>query len=148
MRKRTRSREYTLQFLYQLELTKGKEESHEHPIQEFWQQLEVSHPRDVISDDVKDFATRLVALVTEKKDDIDRLIESCAEHWKMNRMAVVDRNILRLGTCEILYCEDIPTKVAINESIELAKKFGDLESSRFVNGILDQVAKKHALGTR
>ena len=145
MRKRSRSREYTLQFLYQLELTRGTEESHEHPIQEFWQQLEVSHPRDVISDDVKDFATRLVALVTEKKDDIDRLIESCAEHWKMNRMAVVDRNILRLGTCEILYCEDIPTKVAINESIELAKKFGDLESSRFVNGILDQVAKKHGL---
>ena len=148
MRKRSRSREYTLQFLYQLELTRGTEESHEHPIQEFWQQLEVSHPRDVISDDVKDFAVRLVTLVTEKQDDIDRLIESCAENWKMSRMAVVDRNILRLGTCEILYCEDIPTKVAINESIELAKKFGDLESSRFVNGILDQVAKKHGLGTR
>ena len=129
--------------LYQLELVSGGEGSERQVIEEFWEQLRANQGNEGITDDVKDFATQLVNITIGHRREIDQVIESCAEHWKMDRMAVVDRNILRLGTCEILYCDDVPMRVAINESIELAKKFGDSESSRFVNGILDQVAKKH-----
>jgi N utilization substance protein B len=141
MRKRTKSRELALQLLYQTEISKDKEETQ---IREFWARAKESQSGDEKFDEIKAFTTRLVQLIEEHQSDIDKAITSSAEHWEMSRMAVVDKNILRIGTCEILYCPDIPAKVAINESIELAKKFGDQETSKFVNGILDQVAKKYA----
>ena len=72
---------------------------------------------------------------------IDQKITHYATNWQMNRMAIIDRNVLRLGVYELLYTEDIPPKVSINEAVELAKKFGDIESSKFVNGILDKIHK-------
>ena len=72
---------------------------------------------------------------------IDALIKKHVKNWEIKRMAVVDRNILRLGCFELLFSEDIPPKVAINEAIELAKRFGDIDSPRFVNGILDKIYK-------
>ena len=113
---------------------------------------DIEVPDDVAAKFNQKFLTReraftdedIVKIVRENRDEIDKVIETSAEHWDIKRMAVVDRNILRLGVSEILYAADVPVKVAINESIELAKKFGDQESSRFVNGILDQIAKKHA----
>jgi len=72
---------------------------------------------------------------------IDTLIKKHVKNWEIKRMAVVDRNILRMGCFELLFSEDIPPKVAINEAIELAKRFGDIDSPRFVNGILDKIYK-------
>jgi N utilization substance protein B len=73
---------------------------------------------------------------------IDALIAQVTEHWDLERMAVVDRNILRLAVYELLWSTEVPPKVAINEAIEIAKKFGTQESSRFINGILDRVHKE------
>jgi len=141
MRKRSHSREYAVQLLYQVEITADLTDEQ---VLDFWRQLDDSRESGPIDPEVKKFARDLVDLVRVNRAEIDKMIESCAEHWDMKRMAVVDRNILRLGVAEIVHSGDVPAKVAINEAIELAKKFGDSESSRFVNGVLDQIAKKHA----
>ena len=135
MRKRTKARECALQMLYQLDIRRGVEPSQ--IIEEFWRGEESS-------EEIRDFANRLVGGTREHLPDIDRLITLHASNWNMSRMAVIDRNILRLGTYELLHVEDVPPKVCINEAIELAKRFGDLESSKFINGILDAVHKTHA----
>ena len=88
------------------------------------------------------FALRLYAKVVGQHDDIDSYIESMATNWKIERLAVIDKNILRIAICEVIYFPDIPMKVAINEAIELAKKFSTDQSASFVNGILDKVMQK------
>ncbi len=85
------------------------------------------------------FFVRLTDGVLQNKEDIDRIIERYSSNWKVSRMACVDRNVLRLAVFELLYCEDIPTKVSINEAIDIAKKFGASESGSFINGILDSI---------
>lgn len=87
------------------------------------------------------FAERIVLGVVEHLDEIDRLLESYSEHWRLDRMSVIDRNILRLATFELLYCADIPPKVTLNEAIDLGKRFGSAESGSFINGILDRIQK-------
>lgn len=133
MRKRTKAREYALQILYQVDLTRADSST---SIQEFWTYRNAPQ-------EVKTFATRLVEGTLSRLDDIDRLIASHADNWQIARMAVVDRNILRLGAYELLYVEEVPPKVCLNEAVELAKRFGDEESSKFVNGILDAIHKTH-----
>ena len=86
------------------------------------------------------FARDLVAAATEKSTEIDELIASASKNWRIDRMSRVDRNILRLGACELLAFRDVPVKVVINEAVELAKRFGTAESSAFVNGVLDRIA--------
>lgn len=86
------------------------------------------------------FARDLVAAATEKSAEIDELITSASKNWRIDRMSRVDRNILRLGACELLAFHDVPVKVVINEAVELAKRFGTAESSAFVNGVLDRIA--------
>ncbi len=86
------------------------------------------------------FARDLVSAATEKSTEIDELIASASKNWRIDRMSRVDRNILRLGACELLAFRDVPTKVVINEAVELAKRFGTAESSAFVNGVLDRIA--------
>lgn len=88
---------------------------------------------------VMPFFVRLTDGVLKYKQDIDDVIERYSSNWKVRRMACVDRNILRLAVFELLYCEDIPTKVSINEAIDIAKKFGASESGGFINGILDSI---------
>lgn len=85
------------------------------------------------------FFKRLVLGVLKNKNDIDALIERYSSNWKVRRMACVDRNVLRLAVWELLYCEDIPFKVSINEAIDIGKKFGSIESGAFINGILDSI---------
>ncbi len=85
------------------------------------------------------FARTLVQGVLARKAEIDSMLEKNAERWKLGRMASVDRNIMRIGAFELCYCLDIPPRVAINEAVELAKKFGSEESGAFVNGILDAI---------
>jgi N utilization substance protein B len=82
---------------------------------------------------------RLVMGVLENRRDIDTRIEQYSNNWKVPRMACVDRNVLRLAVWELLYCEDIPAKVSINEAIDIGKKFGSTESGAFINGILDSI---------
>jgi len=105
-------------------------------IEEFWQ-AEVQ-----VADDVKSYANQLVEGARQRLADIDRVISAHTDNWDLKRMAVIDRNILRLGAFEMLYLDGVPAKVCINEAIELAKRFGDVESGKFINGILDAIHKK------
>lgn len=136
MRKRTLAREYTLKILYQAEMTRrdivaaaGK----------FWDE------EDPPDDNVREFTRRLIEGVAANLATIDAKISHYAANWQIKRMAVIDRNILRIGVYELLHTSDIPPKVTINEAVELAKKYGDLESGKFVNGILDKIHKTEAL---
>jgi N utilization substance protein B len=86
------------------------------------------------------FARELVASAAAKAAEIDELITTSSKNWRLERMSRVDRNILRLGACELLSFRDVPVKVVINEAVELAKRFGTAESSAFVNGVLDRIA--------
>jgi N utilization substance protein B len=86
------------------------------------------------------FAQALVGKAVERAGEIDDLIASASKNWRIDRMSRVDRNILRLGACELLAFRDVPVKVVINEAVELAKRFGTAESSAFVNGVLDRIA--------
>ena len=89
------------------------------------------------------FAAELVTVVLGHQAELDGLIETAASNWRMSRMAVIDRNILRLGAAQLLHCRgQVPPMVAIDEAIELAKRFGDDESGRFVNGILDRIYRE------
>ncbi|BCA56825.1 N utilization substance protein B-like protein [Nitrospira sp. KM1] len=128
MGSRHQSRERALQILFQYDI-------HGKPgvwLDEFWNECKAA-------DDVKAFAERLVQGVLEHKSELDALIGRYATNWKVSRMQIVDRNILRLGTYELLWLDDVPAKVTVNEAIELAKDFGDEEAAKFVNGILDKV---------
>jgi transcription antitermination protein NusB len=91
--------------------------------------------------EVSSFLLEIISHFVENNEKIDKMIEGHSSHWKLSRMASVDRNILRLGVCELLYFSDVPKNVTINEYLEIAKKFGNEESSSFVNGILDKIIK-------
>jgi len=136
MRKRTKARECTLQILYQIDITK---DSAEDLLSTFWENKKTES-------EVKDFAEMLVKGVAKNIERIDEVISKYASNWKLKRMAVIDRNVLRLATYELLFCEDIPPKVSINEAVDLAKKYGDIDSGKFVNGILDRINKEEAPG--
>lgn len=86
-----------------------------------------------------EFVERIVLGVIEHCQDIDRLIEQYSENWRLDRMNLVDRNILRMATFELLYVEDIPPKVTLNEAIDLGKRYGTEDSGSFINGILDRI---------
>ena len=104
--------------------------------QEFWQE---SKPVDT---EITAFANALFEGTFARQAEIDVMIADYADNWNMKRMAVIDRNILRLGVFELMHQKDVPSKVCINEAIELAKRFGDADSSKFINGILDAIHKK------
>jgi len=93
------------------------------------------------STEVRGFADDLFRVATDRGEEIDKLIERHAEHWRMERMAAVDRNLLRAGVAEFLGYPETPRAVVINEALEIARKFSSLESVQFVNGVLDSVAK-------
>ena len=86
-----------------------------------------------------DFYEKIIGSVIDNKEEIDIFIQKVSKNWKINRMPFVDRNIIRIASAEILYMDDIPTTVSINEAIDIAKKFGTKKSSSFVNGILDKI---------
>ena len=93
-----------------------------------------------IDEAAQEFARGLVTSAVERSQEIDDLIASASKNWRIDRMSRVDRNILRLGACELVAFRDVPVKVVINEAVELAKRFGTAESSAFVNGVLDRIA--------
>jgi N utilization substance protein B len=105
-------------------------------------------PAEPLSPAMMEFATSLVRGVLDEKADVDARIEAASTNWRLARMPVVDRNILRLGTFELVYRTDVPASVAINEAIELGKKYGGAETRAFVNGILDRIAAEVGRGGR
>lgn len=139
MRKRTKAREYALQILYAVDITKDDPTD---CVERFWEGNEES------SGEVKKFAASLVLGVSDNKKEIDRMIAKYATNWQLDRMAVIDRNVLRFATYELLYAKDIPPKVSINEAIDIAKKFGGPDSGKFVNGVLDKINKTECKGSK
>ena len=120
-----------MQILYQMEANPLNPPE---ALELFWQNVSASGQ-------VKEFAARIVRGVHEHREEIDKLISTHSEHWRLERIDRVDKNILRMGIFELLYCDDIPVKVALNEAIDLGKKFGTEESGAFINGILDRISK-------
>jgi N utilization substance protein B len=127
--KRRKSREFALQVLYQLDITKQEATK---TLTQFQENYLPNGRRD-------DFVERLVLGVQEHRKEIDQLIKKYSEHWRLDRMTLIDRNILRMATFELLYCEEIPPKVTLNEAIDLGKRFGSEDSGSFINGILDRI---------
>ena len=127
-------REAAVQFLYGNDI-QGIIDFSPEKLDAFWE-LRTAKPF------VREFATELIAGVMEHLSQIDSAIRNQLENFSFQRLAAVDRNILRLGTFEILHASHIPPQAAINEAIEIAKRFGTDDSARFVNGILDKILKR------
>ncbi|MFB0519745.1 MAG: transcription antitermination factor NusB [Acidobacteriota bacterium] len=129
---RRKARELALQMLFQVDMTSQS-------VEEVFTTFFASHK---FKPEVVEFAQQVVKGSVEHRKEIDRLISTTTEHWKMDRMATVDRNILRIAVYEFLYEETVPKKVAINEALEIAKKYSTAESVQFINGVLDGIKKK------
>jgi transcription antitermination factor NusB len=132
LKKRTRARELALQFLYQLDLRGA---------------ALLAEAREFVQGEERDaetvrFALKLVQGVNDHRAEIDQAIQAVAQNWNISRMAVVDRNVLRLSAYELLHCPDVPPKVAINEAIELGKRYSTQNSGAFINGILDKIMNR------
>ena len=132
MRKRSQAREIALKILYQIDIVKKDSPS----------VFDAFFSEDNECDEgIQEFAKQLVTGTCSNVDAIDAKIAKFATNWELKRMAIIDRNILRLGCFELMSCADIPAKVTINEAIELAKKFGGIDSGKFINGVLDKINK-------
>jgi N utilization substance protein B len=131
MGKRHRAREAAVQYHFWRDLQRGETPEH---VDDFWDFCPVKSG-------VREFAQPLIEGMVEHLADIDERIQKYCENYNLNRISAVDRNVLRLAIYEMLYRDDIPPVVSINEAIELAKTFGGAESVGFVNGILDRVRK-------
>ena len=132
MARRSRAREVALQVLFQDDLNPGANPG---KADEFLRSR-------LAGDELADFARSLVAGVRRNRGELDELLGRTADNWSLERMAATDRNVLRLGAFEILYTAT-PGRVAINEAVELAKRFGTAHSAQFVNGILDRFLVGH-----
>jgi len=129
MGKRRSSRELALKFLYQFELNG----------EDLDEQIKLFLERNSSQEDVANFMKELVVSLIDKMEEIDEIIQKFSDHWILDRMTVIDRNILRMGACELLFNFSTPPKVVINEAIDIAKKYGNEDSPEFINGILDKV---------
>ncbi len=132
MRKRSQAREFAIQVLYRMDVTQDPADT---CLANFWD----FQSEDPVEDSIKIFTEELVKGVSEKLSELDEKISAFAANWQVKRMPVVDRNILRLGSFELIYRADIPPKVSINEAVELAKKYSGEDSGKFINAILDKV---------
>ena len=132
MGKRRSSRELALKFLYQSELNVGNID----------EQMRFFLERSSSQDEVEAFMMELVESTLKQIKEIDEIIQKFSDNWVLDRMTVIDRNILRMGTCELLFNFSTPPKVAINEAVDIAKKYGNEDSPEFINGILDKIYKE------
>ena len=128
---RHKARELALQVLFQLDF---------HGHTEFW--LEQFWSQQTVSESIREFVNLLVTGVQNQHEELDQLIRRYAENWSLDRMPVIDRNILRLSIYELVWVPDVPAKVTMNEALELAKSFADADATRFINGILDKLLKQ------
>lgn len=129
MGSRRRARELAIKVLFHLEFTPGTPED----------VFELICENFGSSKSIRSFSKELVLGVCAKREELDQLISSASEHWRLERMSRVDRTILRLGAFEILVMKDIPPKVSIDEAVELGKMYGTEESGSFINGVLDNI---------
>lgn len=131
--KRRQARELALQILYSCELTgySIKEASQAYS--------ELETPEKIASNE---FTSRILTIVHRLKEELDADLQKAITNWKIERLSVIDRNLLRLAAAEIFHIEDIPPKVTMNEYIEIAKEFGDNDSPGFINGILDRIVRE------
>ncbi len=133
--RRSRAREVALQVLYQLEQNSGTTPEN----------IRLFIERRLLGDrELCAFTEALTQGVRDNLSRIDALISGVAENWRIDRMAAIDRNILRIGVFEMLFRPETPPKVAINEALELAKRYSTAQSSRFVNGILDRILQEQS----
>ncbi|PCJ57149.1 MAG: transcription antitermination factor NusB [Planctomycetota bacterium] len=132
MRTRSKSREYALQFLYQMEIRKE-----EHSVETFRVFIENADGKE----EAETFTEDLIKGVSEHLSELDEIISDCLMNWDMKRISLVDKIILRIATYELIYNIETPSKVAVNEAIELGKKFGSKETGSFINGVLDKILK-------
>lgn len=130
---RRKSRELCLQMLFQWDMGK---QSPEQVRKTFWAE------RGEIDEETRGFADDLFRVAVDQQARIDELIQKHAQHWRMDRMAAVDRNVLRAGVAEFLGHHETPRPVVINEALEIARKFSAPESVQFINGVLDSVGKE------
>ncbi|MCP9454536.1 MAG: transcription antitermination factor NusB [Nitrospira sp.] len=138
MGSRRRAREWALQILFQYDIHGERGPW----LEEFWKTL----PADP---ETRVFTERLVAGVLKHKAELDRVIGHYSINWKVNRMPIIDRNILRAGLYELFWMDDVPARVTLDEAIELAKRYGDHDAAKFINGLLDKVlAKEPRLGSK
>jgi N utilization substance protein B len=128
---RTGGREVALKMLFGVETTQTDVET---AIATYWREFG-GDP------ETRAYAEESVRGVIAERDSLDETIRSASEHWRLERMTRVDRNVLRLGTWELSHRGDVPTEVVLDEAVELAKRYGSEESGAFVNGVLDHVAK-------
>ena len=132
MGRRRKAREETLRILFRLEF----ENTHlEKTLIQYWENRKTS-------EEIKEYSTWLVNGIISRKERIDNIIQRVSEHWRISRMALIDRNILRIAVFELLYEENIAPPIVINEAIEIAKKYSGDQAATFVNGILDAIRKK------
>lgn len=129
---RRKARELALQMLFQSDLG---QQTAEQVRKTFWAE------RQDVEDDIRGFADDLFGLAKQRAEEIDRVIETHAEHWRVDRMSAVDRNILRSAVAELLAYPATPSAVVINEALEIARKFSSPESVQFINGVLDSAAR-------
>jgi N utilization substance protein B len=129
MSSRRRSREMAVQVLYQVDMAQS----------DISEALRVFCDHFEAPESIRDFAVELANGAHEHREEIDALIKRFSEHWRLERMPSVDRNILRLAIFELLYRPDIPVKVSINEAVDLGKIYGSGDSGAFINGILDRI---------
>jgi len=137
MRTRTLAREAALQYLYEVDVV-GLEEA---------EAVDAFLERQLGRAEAREYAGQLILGALDRLADIDETLARCSENWALDRMAIVDRNVLRLGAYELLYGKDVPHKVAINEAINLSRRFSTEESCAFVNGILDRIREIAPRGT-
>ena len=130
---RRKSRELVLQMLFQADMGRQKPDEVRRT---FWSE------HDAIQEDVRGFAEDLFRVATDRTAEIDGLIERHTEHWRMDRMATVDRNVLRSAVAELMGFPSTPRAVVINEALEIARKFSSPESVQFINGVLDSIGKE------
>jgi N utilization substance protein B len=140
MGNRRRARECALQLLYDLEFGFSSKPGESTTFASYWKSF--GEDMGDVDSDIQEFAEKLVRGVRSNEDDIDELIRGASTNWKLERMARVDRNILRLAAYELVYMSDIPRKVSLNEAIEIAKRYGSEDSSSFINGILDKISSQ------
>jgi transcription antitermination factor NusB len=133
IRARSQAREAALKALYQIDLRPDLSPN----------EIDEAIRAEAKNDDTLTFARELVEGTRKHLAEIDREVESTAHNWNLKRMAVIDRNVIRLGTFELLHRPDVPPAVAINEAVVMAKKYSTKDSGSFVNGILDKIHQRH-----
>jgi transcription antitermination protein NusB len=131
--RRRKARELALKMLYQMETNSEDPESALTKYCEIF-----PYQKDVV-----DYATVVLSGIKKERENIDRFIETASSNWKIERIALVDKNVMRVSVYEMFFSPDVPPKVAIDEAIEMGKKYGNKDSADFINGVLDRILKDY-----